>query len=61
VVESATLPLHIVVDHGEFKAGMGTVTSGGVAIGAGAGIPQSSHSLVTSRSSRGGTGWRKKK
>ena len=59
MVESATLPLHIVVDHGEFKAG--TVTSGGVAIGAGAGIPQSSHSLVTSRSSRGGTGWRKKK
>ena len=58
VVESATLPLHILVDHGEYKAGMGLGGSGGIAIGAGAGIPQSSHSLVTSR---GGAGWRKKK
>ena len=57
-VESVTLPLHILVDHGEFKAGMGVGGSGGTAIGAGAGIPHSSHSLVTSR---GGAGWRKKK
>jgi hypothetical protein len=58
VVESVTLPLHILVDHGEFKAGLGMGSGGGTGIGAGASIPQRSHSLATSR---GGTGWRKKK
>lgn len=56
VVESATLPLHILVDHAEFKAGGSS--SCGIAIGAGAGVPHSSYSLSTSK---GGTGWRKKR
>ena len=62
MVESATLPLHILVDHAEFKSGMSTANSSGVAIGVGAAgvgaeVPQNSHSLT----SRRGTGWRKKK
>ena len=60
MVESATLPLHILVDHAEFKAGMAGVGSSscGIAIGAGVGVPHSSFSVSTSK---GGTGWRKKR
>lgn len=67
VVESATLPLHILVDHAEFKAGMSTGNGVGVgmgigsgtAIGAGAGVPHSHQSR--SKTSQGATGWRIKK
>lgn len=70
VVESATLPLHLIVDHAEFKAGSATSTGiaagashsgtgAGMAIGAGAGAggPYGG----SPRGAKAGKGWRKKR
>ena len=74
VVEAATLPLHMIIDHGDFKSGAGSGAVSTTAVGAGHGtgagleIPSwgapgtyTSSPKKSPGSKRGGGAWKKKK